>query len=529
MYDLVLSGGLVVDGTRAKPYLANVCIQDGRIAKITPDPVSDAKEILDVSGQAVAPGFIDIHAHSDASPLVDYPVESKLAQGVTTEIVGNCGISNLPATPEHWEEIEQYFAAQLELPLYGKRVAQASVTDYAQAVKEHGASTNYGVLIGHGTLRLAVMGFVNRAPSDEELEQLKALLDRELSRGAFGMSLGLIYPPSAFSAKEELIELAKVLKKHNAILTVHMRSEGPKIFEAVDEMLEITEKSGVHLEISHLKLMGKPQWGRSGELLAKIKDARARGLDINCDQYPFTASSTSLTALMPHWSHAGGRGAMMQRLETREGTICQEIAQEMDNRGGPDTILVASTHRHHPEYEGKYISQLAGEFGLSPVDAVIKILLECQTSVNCVYFCINEADMLNIMSQMFISVGSDGYAMSYDPEYTKTNPHPRSFATFPQFFQLVREHSLMPLEDAVYKVSGLPASVLGLKDRGVIREGLAADLTVFDPQNIASHSTFMDSKVRPVGIPYVIVNGQFALREEKLTEKREGTVLLREE
>ena len=529
MYDLVLSGGLVVDGTRAKPYPANVCVQDGKIAKITAEPVSEAKEVLDVSGYAVAPGFIDIHTHSDASPLVDYSVESKIAQGVTTEITGNCGTSNLPGTPEHLEELEEYFAAGLELPLYGKKVIQMSVTDYAQAVKEHGASINYGALVGHGTLRLAVMGFVNRAPDEQEMEQLKSLLDRELERGAFGMSLGLIYPPSAFSAKEELVELAKVLKKHDALLTVHMRSEGPKIFEAVDEMLDITRQSGVHLEISHLKLMGKPQWGRSGELLKKITDAQAEGLNIHCDQYPFTASSTSLTALMPHWAHAGGIKDMMKRLETREGTLCEEIAQEMENRGGPETIRITSTQGYCPEYEGKYISELAEQFGLSPVDTVIRVLHDCSTCVKCVYFCINEEDMLNIMGQMFISVGSDGYSMSYDPEYTKTNPHPRSFATFPQFFQTVREKQLMPLEDAVYKVSGLPAAVLGIQDRGVIREGAAADLTVFHPQEISSHSTFMDSKVRPSGIPYVIVNGQFALYQGKLTEKREGTVLLRKE
>ena len=265
------------------------------------------------------------------------------------------------------------------------------------------------------------------------------------------------------------------------------------------------------------------------ELLAKINDARSRGLNINCDQYPFTASSTALTALMPHWSHAGGAGAMLKRLQTREGTLCQEIGQEMENRGGPETILISSTHGFHPEYEGCYISDLAKRFGLEPVETVIKLLIECETSVNCVYFCINEADVLNIMSQMFISVGSDGYSMSYDPQFTKTNPHPRSFATFPQFFQTVRERRLMPLEDAVYKVSGLPADVLGLKDRGVIREGAVADLTVFDPARIASRSTFMESKRRPEGIPYVIVNGQFAMREGKLTEKREGTVLLRTE
>ena len=203
-FDLILKGGVVVDGTRKAPYPANICIANGKIALITTQGV-EAAETLDISGKVIAPGFIDIHTHSDASPLLNYTVESKIAQGVTTEITGNCGISCLPATPEHLDEINEYFSSQLELPLGGLKPAHLSVTDYAADVKAHGASINYGVLVGHGTLRLAVMGFVNRAPSDEEMEQLKAMLDRELSRGAFGMSLGLIYPPSAFSAKEELI------------------------------------------------------------------------------------------------------------------------------------------------------------------------------------------------------------------------------------------------------------------------------------------------------------------------------------
>ena len=214
MYDLILAGGTVVDGTRAKPYAANVCIKDGIVADITQQPVQDAKEIVDVTGLIVTPGFIDIHSHSDASPLAEYLGDSKLAQGVTTELAGNCGISNLPATPEHIDEINDYFISQLELPLYGVKPARMSITDYAADVKAKGASINVCSLVGHGTLRLAVMGFVNRDPSEDEMEQLKALLERELERGAVGMSLGLIYPPSAFSAKEELIELAKVLKKH---------------------------------------------------------------------------------------------------------------------------------------------------------------------------------------------------------------------------------------------------------------------------------------------------------------------------
>ena len=527
MLDLVLSGGLVVDGTRRKPYRADIGIKGGKIVHISSGFSGEAAQKLDISGLAVAPGFIDIHSHSDASPLVGYPVESKIAQGVTTEIVGNCGISNLPALPGHEEEIQAYFSSELEMPLFGKQITYPGIGAYAQAVAKCGTALNCGVLIGHGTLRLSVMGFVNRAPTAEELEQLKAVLDRELSAGAFGMSLGLIYPPSAFSAREELAELAKVVKKHNAVLAVHIRNEGPRIFEAIDEMLSIAEETGVHLEISHLKLMGKAQWGKSDALLARIDESRKRGADITCDQYPFTASSTALTALMPHWSHEGGSAAMLRRLQNREGTLCEEMEAEMESRGGPETILVTSTRSQHPEYEGKYISELAREFGLSPVETVRRILIECQVSVACVYFCINEDDMLNIMSRMDICIGSDGYSLSYDPLYTKTNPHPRNFSTFPQFLQLVREKKLMPLEDAIYKITALPAGILHLADRGIIAEKLAADLTVFDPDHIKSCSTFMDSKVRPAGISLVIANGKIAYRNQHLIAPDAGTVLLR--
>lgn len=526
MFDIILSGGTIIDGTRAIPYKADVCIKDGKIAKIAENVMEESAEKVDISGLAVSPAFIDIHSHSDLSPLVNYTVESKLAQGVGTEVTGNCGISCLPSTSEHKAEVDEYVPVNLELPLYGIDVAKESVSDYAEDVRAHGSSLNYAPLVGHGTLRLAVMGFVNRDPSQQEMEDLKALLAREMERGAFGMSLGLIYPPSAFSSKDELIELAKVIAKYDGILAVHMRNEGPRVFQAVDEMIEITRASGVHLEISHLKVMGKPQWGRSGEILAKIDAAKAEGMNITCDQYPFIASSTSLTALVPHWAHAGGAEGMMGRLRSKEGTICEEISQEMENRGGPETILITSSHGYHPEYEGKYISDLAKEFGLSFVDTVIKVLLDCETSVACVYFCMDKKDMLNIMSRMDICTGSDGYSLSYDPQYTKTNPHPRNFATFPEFFKQVRENNLMPIEDAVYKVTGLPASILHLHERGIIKVGTVADLTVFDPMKIDSRSTFMDSKIRPIGIPHVIINGKFALKDGVITDAREGKVLM---
>ena len=517
-YDLILSGGLVIDGTGRKPYAANVCVQDGKIACITTD-TADAKEILDVSGLAVTPGFIDTHSHSDANLLLDAPTESKLAQGVTTEIIGNCGMSVLPATEGYYQEIDDY--VQLN---YGTH-ARNSVSDYARDVEEKGLSINCGMLVGHSMLRMAVMGFVNRDPDAREMEQLKQLLDRELRRGAKGMSLGLIYPPSAFSSQEELVELSKVIAQHDAILAVHMRNEGAKVFEAVDEMITIGELSGAHIHISHLKLMGKPQWGRSQELLNKIRAARDRGVHITCDQYPFHASSTLVTAMVPHWAHAGGPEAMMRRLENREGTIYQEIQKEMENRGGPHAVLVVSTKGAHPAWEGKFMDEIAQELGVEPVVAVIRVVLETKTVGECIYFSMDRQDVLNIMKEQYICVGSDGNALSFDKNFTKSNVHPRHFAAFSEYFQTVREEQLMPLETAVYKATGLAAEIMNIKDRGVLAEGMAADIAVFQPDTFESRSTFMESRVPPVGMRHVLVNGKFALRDGSLTQSRNGKVI----
>ena len=526
MYDLVLTGGLVVDGTRAKPYKANVCVKDGLVAAITTEEVADAARVIDAEGKIVAPGFIDIHSHADDAPLVDYLVESKIAQGVTTELTGNCGEGILPTNPARMDEANDYIRTELNFNLNGICGACLDVDEYVSRVKANGSSLNYGVLVGHGNLRLACMGFENRDPDEAEMKLLEDTLEEQLQQGAFGMSLGLIYPPSAFSAREELVRLAKVVKKYNGIVAVHMRNEGKKVFESVDEMIDIAEASGAHVQISHLKLMGKPQWGRSAELLKKIEDARARGVNITCDQYPFNASSTNLAALLPHWAHEGGSAALLKRLEAPTEELRAAIAQNMEERGGAHTIMPINTHGYHPEWEGRYVSDIAGEMGVDPVSAVITMLYDCKAVVNSVYFCMSEEDVLAIMGKMYIAVGSDGYSYSYDQKYTNMNPHPRSFGTFPQFFQTVREKNLMPVEDAVYKVTGLPASILGIKDRGVLRVGMKADITVFDPEKIENKSTYLDSKIRPQGVGPVIVGGRVAYENNAVTAERAGETVL---
>ncbi len=527
MYDLVIRNGTVVDGIRSPAKKADLCINGQRIEAIVERWEGEAKQVIDATGRVVAPGFLDLHSHSDAAPLVAYRPDSKLHQGVTFELCGNCGISILPSTPETQEKINEYFASDLQYPLMGLHIDVNTTSDYAARAAQNKIAANYGLLIGHGTLRGSVMGFENRNPTPEELARLEARLDEELSLGAFGMSLGLIYPPSAFAETEELDALARVVKKHDGILAVHLRNEGPRVFEAAGEMLEVALRTGVHLEISHLKIMTKSLWGRGQELLDLIDAARARGANVTCDQYPYFASSTSMTAMIPKWAHDGGIPALRRRLRKPEPRLLEDTAREMESRGGPGRVMLASTKGKHPEWEGKTVEQIAGALGQDPVDTVIRILQDCGGTVSCIYFSQYEPDMERILSRTDIAVGSDGYNYSYDRSITSDTPHPRSFATFPHALELMRDKGLLSIEDAVYKMTGLPASILGMSERGVLAPGKLADITIFDPTVIGQQGDFSDPIHKPLGIEQVVVGGTVVLSGGEQTGALPGQVLLR--
>lgn len=514
MYDIVLTGGLVVDGTGKAPYKANVCVSDGKIAAITQDAAT-GKEALDVSGLAVAPGFIDIHSHSDAQPIKGIIPENYLRQGVTTQVVGNCGTAMVPTFSLIPGRVNDYPSAKRNHPGF------ESVSDYLSGLTEAQPLANYATLAGHSNLRSSVIGYEDRIPTPAEMELMCQRLDEEMARGAFGMSLGLIYPPSSFAEKEELVALAKVIAKRGGILSVHMRNEGPRIFEAVEEMLQIARLSGVHLQISHLKLMGKPQWGKAPQLTAMIEKAKAQGVNVTCDQYPFPASSTNLTALVPRWAANGGTQAMLARVEARESTVLADIAQEMDNRGGPDCVLVVGPVAYKT-YVGKNILQISQELKLSPEEAVRQVLLDTKGSAKCIYFSINEEDIRHIMAKEWVCVGSDGSDFLLDKAPVV---HPRNFATFSQYFQTVREYKILPLEKMVQKATGLTASILGLTDRGTLEAGKWADICVFDPERFATQSTFLAPQKPPVGMYHVLVNGRFAVKNEVLTMDKCGKAL----
>lgn len=529
MLDLLIQGGTVVDGSGKPRFKADVGIQGEKIAAIAPNITEEAKEVIDASGYVVSPGFIDIHSHSDLTPFfIHNHMDSKVCQGITLEIIGNCGISCLPVNDSCRDAMKEFNGAGLELPLGDLVLQDNDVSDYQKHVAQCPHALDLGVLIGHGTLRGNVMGFETRPPTADELKKMGELLEKELEQGAFGMSLGLIYPPSSYGALDEFVYLAKILKKHEAILAVHMRSESTKIFEAIKEMLEVARQSKVHLEISHLKLIGKPQWGKADQLLQMIKEGKKEGLDITCDQYPYTATSTNLAALVPGWAQSGGYEKMCARLADPESRLIDDINAEMDRRGGAEKVLIVSTKGVFPELDGHNLAEIARHWKTEPALAASKLLVATGGGVPCCYFCLDEGDMLKIMAQPFISVGSDGYSMPYDNSLFKGNPHPRNFGTFPRFLQTVREHKLLPLETAIYKITGLPADVLRLKELGRIQTDFLASLTIFDPDTIADRSTYLDSKKTPAGIKDVIVRGTPVIRDGKRNGVKIGKVLLHE-
>lgn len=526
MYDVILSGGTVIDGTRTKPYTADIGIKGGKIVAIKPPNTLNGTKVIDVSGKIVSPGFIDIHTHSDICPLLPkpfYPLSS-LFQGVTTQIGGNCGISIVPCYGEFKKETLEYFKSSVAMENDDYTFDLESISDYSDSVKKNPFISNIGILIGHSALRGCIMGFGDRNPTAEELSKLENLLDRELTRGALGMSLGLIYPPSAFSTKDELVALAKVVAEHNGILSVHMRNEGKYVFESVKEMLEIAKLSGVHLQLSHLKLIGKSQWGASKNLLKLINDARDSGINVTCDQYPYHATSTLLNVLAPKWAHDGGNEALIKNLHEKSQKLIDDIAEEMDNRGGGNCVKVVSTQGSATELDGKTIESIAKIRNTTEVDAVIDMMIMCNGSTKAIYFSLCEDDVIEILKDMNIAIGSDGYAFDYN---MKSNPHPRSFGTFPRFLRLVRELKLMPTEDAIYKITSLPAKILGISDRGLIKEDYKADITVFDNEKINDTSDFIKSPVKPEGIEHIIINGILSVENGVHTSSYAGEIILK--
>jgi len=514
-----------VDGTGGAPYQADVAVAGERIVEIAPALPGAASVVVAGDGLVLAPGFIDIHSHTDANIFQNPFAESKLLQGVTLDVIGNCGLGFFPVAGSRRGVLEEYLALH-EFVFPEDGIVWNDMAGFADQLEKAGIGVNLAPLVGHGALRIAVMGMENRRPDRQELEEMKRLLGEMLSQGAWGMSTGLIYPPGSFSRTEELIELAVIIASQRALYASHIRGEGATLFAAIAEAIEIGAKSGAVIEVSHLKALGKANWGRGREALNRLEKARQDGIDIGADQYPYEATETTLSVLLPNWAHAGGTRETGKRLCDANliPQLQEEIKTLIAERGDAATIMFTGIASGKIRFlSGKTLAEAAALWNLAPEEAVVRILHE-DISTHAVFFSLAVADVEAIMESDAVAVGSDGLALDAAAADVKT--HPRSYGTFPRVLEAgVRERSLLSLEKAVYKMTGLPARRLGLTDRGTIRTGYSADLVLFDPAKIASRATFENPHQYPEGIRMVIVNGKIAANDGKLTGRLAGRVL----
>lgn len=530
MFDYAIVNGRIVDGTGKAPFIGSICVQGEKVAAVLEgNEIPHASKIIDATGLTVAPGFVDLHTHSDTSPYCAPGFESALTQGITFQLAGNCGGSLVPhRLAEHDARARRMSGQKFANVLKGEDYNAYDVKTYAEELSSRGLAINFGTLVGHGTLRTFIMqNPTDPVPTQEELQEMAATLDAQLLQGAFGMSVGLTYSPGSSASTEELIELAKVLKKREAVFAIHMRNEGEGVFDALAEMRRVASETGVHIHIAHLKLMFMKQWGRAKELLAEVDRMRQDGLHITCDQYPYCASSTGFTALLPGWVKSGTADVVLSRLLDDDvfERMRPEIREELERRGGASFVTVAFTSGAMPEFDGQTLAYIADALNVTPEDAYRQVLIASKCASSGIYHAMREDDVETIARRTDIAVGSDGFGYDNCSTGTVGKPHPRSTGAFARFLRLARDKQLMPIEAAIHKVSGLPASFINLKDRGLIKEGAYADLVVFDEKIIRDNATFENPTAAATGVHTVFVNGQIAYNLGVFSSKLHGHFL----
>ena len=529
-YDLAILNGRIIDGAGNPWYYADVGITGGRIRSIGRLDGS-AREKIDVEGLVVAPGFIDTHSHSDEQLLVNPLAESKIRQGVTTEVIGNCGNSPAPFN-RHTREEAKKLAGEL-----GKKIDWDWLTfsQFLGKLQRNGIALNVAPLVGNAQIRTMVMGFDARKPTPSELSKMKALTAQCMEEGAFGLSTGLIYSPSCYAKTGEIIELCKVVAKYGGIYASHIRGEGDPLISSVREAIRIGREAAIPVQIAHHKAAGKRNWGKITRTLAMIQQARDQGIDVTVDVYPYTAGATGLDAGIPSWAHEGGTEKMLARLKDPKtrARIRREIKkgipgwENLVGTAGPENIQITFSERHR-NYQGKRISELAKAQRKDPLEFIFDLLIEEKSTVGIVLFMINENDMRKVIASEFSVIGSDAGAQAPYGVLGKAKPHPRSYGTFVRVLgKYARDEGLISLPVAIRKMTSLPARKIGLWDRGLVRVGNWADLTIFDEDTVADKATYTNPHQYPEGIKYVIVNGKVVIEGKRHNKILPGKVLRR--
>jgi N-acyl-D-amino-acid deacylase len=522
--DFVIRGGQVADGSGQPARRADVGIKGGKVSEVGDLSGVAADRTVDAEGLVVSPGFIDVHTHSDVTVLVDPRAESAVRQGVTTQAFPNCGSGLAPAVGEARKDVEERTGA------FGIKLDWSTVGEYYRRVQSARPSINVIPMVAQGTVRMAVMGFSKAAPSPAQLDSMKAHVDEAMRSGARGMCSGLRYVPSGYASVDELVELAKVVKKYGGLYATHMRSEGDNgdWFAAIEEALAIGRGSGVPVQISHMKALGSEVWGKSDKALATVEEARTRGVDVSVDQYPYTATRTRFFVLFPQWSQEGGTAAFLERVAdpAQRERVKTGFAETLKTRGGGSRVVM-SAFAPDPSLQGKTLAQIAEQLGMPEFEAAVELLRRSNGSASAVYHVLDDVDIERIFRQSYVMVASDGSAVAPEGPLAAETPHPRSYGCFPKVLEdLVRKKKLVSLEEAVRKMTSMPATRFGLEDRGMLRSGWRADVTVFDPERVADRATFERPAVYPAGIEYVFVNGRMVVEKGDHTGQQPGTVLV---
>ncbi|HZE72044.1 MAG TPA: D-aminoacylase [Pyrinomonadaceae bacterium] len=528
-YDIIIRNGTVIDGSGRQRYKADVAIKGDRIARVGDLRSRAANRIIDADGLIVAPGFIDMLGQSETYVLIDPRAMSKVMMGVTTEITGE-GESIAPINERLIKEQEDFNRR------YNLTIDWPTLDEYFRRLEKQGSGVNLGTFVGATQVREYVIGFDNRPPTPAELEQMKQLVAAAMKEGALGLSTSLQYVPARFAKTDEIVELAKVARQYGGIYATHQRSEANALDDSLNEVFEIAGRARIPVEIWHLKTAYKKNWGRMPEVLSKIAAARARGLRISADVYPYIAGSTALSACLSPWALEGGSEKMLDRLRdapTRE-RLKKEIttdSKDWENiylgSGGAGGVLIgAVVNRDLEAMQGKRLAEIASEQKKDPLDALFDLILADHGQTGAIYFMMNETDLRAAMRSPFVSFCTDSGARAQDGPLAGSKSHPRGWGSYARILgRYVRDDRLLTLEQAIHKMTGLPASRVGLKDRGLVREGLFADLTIFDPKTVIDRATFENPNQHPEGIPFVIINGRINVDNGLRTPVLSGRVI----
>jgi N-acyl-D-aspartate/D-glutamate deacylase len=525
-FDLLIDGGTVIDGTGAPGVRADVGISGDRIAAIGSLSTAVATKRIDARGRVVCPGFIDAHSHSDLTLLSDGKALSKIHQGVTTEIVGNCGLGVAPlASAEAIAGVRD--GIYIIDPDPSVEWTWTSMAEYLDRLESSGVSLNVAALAGHLAIHASVMGYDNRLPSSEEIERMRTLLDAALNEGAIGLSTGLMYAPISYAGREELTALGEIVARYDRVFAMHMRNYGDHLLEAVDEALAVGATSGCQIQASHLCVAGRRNWGKTTEALERMDRARSNGVRVRADIYPYVAGSANLSQLLPGWAHEGGTAAMVARLRTpadRERIRVEwrtTLAQEWSDilvcwvRQGGDQSVV-----------GKRVSDIATERATEPDAVALDLIAAEEGLINMIAFGRSDDDLHTVLRHPDTLIGSDGLAVDPKGRSGSGHPHPRYYGCYPRLLGMyVRNNATLQLEDAIHRSTGLVADTFGIADRGVLAPDRAADIVVFDPAAVIDGATFLDPQRFPIGISSVIVNGTLVVDGGEHTGARPGRVL----